>query len=418
VQEATEAAARQDAAAAAQLQAERGAVERLSAEAAAAKSIIDALKSQVELLTSLDARTQSEIQKLQSDAVTNASQLQECTGEVVKLKTILAESMREAEAANAACSALQADREERDRVLRELVEENDGLQRRVQEATEAAARQDAAAAAQLQAERGAVERLSLEIKSANQANLVRIEQHSSVVLDLKSQIDQMKSHLELTASAENLSKLRFNEELVHSQKEVIALTSRLNACLQQISDLQLENTKLGGSVLEMRAVLNELVGENDRLTRVLNTNVAPGTPQAELIAKRNAFHAEHELLLSALRRFWDAVGVLPTLSNLSLEEHGVILDAVVALQTYLGAINLLDSRLASQHRSALQRNAPTPKFNAAQQGFGVFSRNVEIGFSTPSNKMDQTSRVGSGSIASDLSPKRRSLFCSITKRRS
>jgi hypothetical protein len=112
--------------------------------------------------------------------------------------------------------------------------------------------------------------------------------------------------------------------------------------------------------------------------------------------------------LSALRRFWDAVGELPRLPHLSLEEHGVIAEAVVSLQTYLGAVNLLDARTTSNSKRGFE-----PIVSAAKQSLSVPLHDICL--STPSSR--NNSIGDSGSSASDHSPKRRSLFSSITKRR-
>ena len=141
---------------------------RMSFEAATAKSTIGELRSQIEELCSLDIQTQSDLKKtrveLQSTAArlnaatqSSASQVQELSNRVVTLEAQLQSVRQESEAAGAACAAMQADRNERDKVLRELVDENDGLQARLQELQEAGARQEAASAAQLQVQQDAAQ---------------------------------------------------------------------------------------------------------------------------------------------------------------------------------------------------------------------------------------------------------------------
>ena len=81
-----------------------------------------------------------------------------------------------------ASSLLRADREERDTALRELLEENDGLQMRLQESLDAAARQQAACAAQEKEQRETVARLCAEAAAAN-----------SIIGELRSQAQELHS---------------------------------------------------------------------------------------------------------------------------------------------------------------------------------------------------------------------------------
>jgi len=197
---------------------------------------------------------------------------------------------------------------------------------------------------------------------------------------------------------------------VHSQKEVIELTSRLAENSQQLADLQLSNSKLDGSYQEMRTVLKDVVDENDRLTRTLNAQFPPGTPLTEQIVQTHAMKVQLDMLLAALHRFWNAVGVLPSLPNLSLDEHGVILEAVVALQSYLGAVDLLAVRAAPQPQSPLMRMS-----SAAKHDHSLDRSN--IGFSTPSSQTPAKLSGEGSAITSEHAPQRRSLFRSIIQRR-
>jgi hypothetical protein len=95
---------------------------------------------------------------------------------------------------------------------------------------------------------------------------------------------------------------------------------------------------------------------------------------------------------------------------LTLEEHGIILEAVVVLQTYLAAVNLLDSRGSLQRNPALMTAFPIT--NLGLSGL------VDMSFSTPSGKYREMPSSLSGSHASDESPQRRGLFRSIIQRRS
>jgi DNA repair exonuclease SbcCD ATPase subunit len=305
----------------------------------------------------------------------------ELSGRIVALEAQLRMAQQESETAEKACSVLRADREERDNALRELLAENDGLQGRLRESAEAAARLEA-------------------VKQVD----------CSMMSDLKSQIVLLKSELDQTASLDSRMKLRLQQDLLHAQQESIDLNSRLKSSSQQLADLLLEKNKVDGSYQEMKAVLQDLVNENDRLTGLLNAHVTPGTPRAEKIVQTHAVMVQHKLLQAALRQFWDAVGDLPRLSNLSLEEHGIILEAVVVLQTYLANVNLLDGR------GSLRRN---PAFVTAfpNTNFGL-SGLVDMSFSTPSSKYREIPSSESGSHASDGSPQRRNLFRSIVQRRS
>jgi hypothetical protein len=198
---------------------------------------------------------------------------------------------------------------------------------------------------------------------------------------------------------ENASKLRLQQDIMHAQKEVIDLTSRLASSSERVVDLQAENKTIDLSFQEMKSVLKDLIDENDRLTRNLNAYVSPGTPQSEKIIQAHAVKVEHELLMSALRRFWNSVGDLPSLPNLLPEEHGVISEAVAALHAYLSAINLLDARRPSQ---------PQPQSI------------IDISVSTPSSKSHGWAILetqSGGKRTSAHSPQRRSLFRSIVQRR-
>jgi chromosome segregation ATPase len=384
----------------------------MSFEAATAKSTIGELRSQVQESSSAELRAQAALQHMRTESTANLSKIYELTSKIAGLERQLIshQSLRhDCDAAKAACASAQAERDERDKLLRELVDENDGLQARLQELQEAAARQEAVASAQLQVERAAVARLSADNAAAQQATN---EESLQAVLDLKSQIEHLKSHIEHTAAAETLLKLRVQQELVHAQKEIIELTSRLAVDSQKVADLQLANSKIDSSYQEMRKALSDVVDENDRLTRSLNAQFPPGTSQTEQIVQTHALKVQHELLLSALHRFWDAVGVLPSLSNLSLDEHGVIFEAVVAMQSYLGAVNLLSVQAAPQPQSLLMRKSSSAKHDDSHD-------RSDFGISTPSNK-NRAKFVGEGSSASttsEISPQRRSLFRSIIQRR-
>jgi hypothetical protein len=188
---------------------------------------------------------------------------------------------------------------------------------------------------------------------------------------------------------------------MHAQKEAIDLTSRLASSSERVVELQAENKKIDLSFQEMKSVLKDLIDENDRLTRNLNAYVSPGTPQSEKIIQAHAVKVEHELLVSALRRFWNSVGHLPSLPNLLPEEHGVISEAVAELHAYLSAINLLDVRRPSESQ-------PQPQSI------------IDISVSTPSSKSHGWATLetqSGGKRTSAHSPQRRSLFRSIVQRR-
>jgi hypothetical protein len=162
----------------------------------------------------------------------------------------------------------------------------------------------------------------------------------------------------------------------------------------------------------MRAVLKDLVHDNDRLSRSLNAYGTPGTPLVEVVVEKHALKAEHELLLTVLRRFWDQIGVLPRSSSMSREEHGLVLDAVVALRAQLRSINLLEAPSASQ----LLHGAASP--SAAMYNAG--SDHFDISFTSPRDTRLDVSSAESGPKSSEfpqLAAQRRGLFRSIIQRR-
>jgi hypothetical protein len=284
-------------------------------------------------------------------------------------------------------------------VLRELLEENEGLQERLRVSLEAAARQEAAAAVQLQVERDSAVRVSTHIDSLR---LIAADEEASLVSQLKLKIQSLESQISFFSSVHHHENQQLQQSLARSQSDVSELQSRLARSSQQLSDVQLSRDHLAVCHDDFKDALDNFAAENDRLVFDCDAFAFAGLTQIERIAKLYAMQAEHHLLLVALRRFWHAVGVLPSLKSLSAEDHGIIFEAVVALHSYLSATRLFDSKAL-------------PCVPASQQTFDALPDRMGIlaDLTTASEKSHYRSKMKSNSVGMHESPQRRSFFRSI-----